>query len=313
MPKGIRNQKKYPVVQSNQFVRYFRHDSNWGLQQQRCYHFLVSLIKRDDEPEQIYNFKADHMREYLGMSESGTNYADIKRILKALRDNSQWIRNEKGNLEIVSILQTVQISEETGEIEIQFHRLIQPYLFNLRTRYTSESLGTLKAFDCKYTSELYLFLLSYFNENHKRKMEKTIPLKEIKERLSCEYSRWVDIKRFVIDKAMKEINDYSNNMRVSYEPISINKKVNSIKFYLEEPDDEDAALSIRLLEAKEKWKQKHKQGKPTKKTIEKREKAKELEERRKEIETRLSLNPSFEELQESNRELLEIIKEREIL
>lgn len=266
MPKGVKKQKDYAVIQSNQFVRYFRHDSTWNMQQQRCYYFLASLIKPNDEPDHIYHFKADYMRKSLGMSESGTNYADIKEILKALRDNSQWIRNERGNLEVVSILQSVQVSEETGETEIQFHRLIQPHLFNLQSRYTRESLGTLFAFDCKYTPELYLFLLSYFNENHQEEMEKAVSLKEIKERLSCQYDRWIDIKRFVIDKAVHEINNYSNCMRVSYEPVSVKKKVESLIFHMEQPTDADAAFTIQQLKAQELWKQKHKQGKQTKET-----------------------------------------------
>lgn len=324
MPKGVKKQKDYAVIQSNQFVRYFRHDSTWNMQQQRCYYFLASLIKPNDEPDKIYRFKADYMLQSLGMNESGKNYKDLKEILKALRDNSQWIRNERGNLEVVSILQSVELSEETGETEIQFHRLIQPHLFNLQERYTRELLGTLLVFDCKYTPELYMFLLSYFNENHQEETIKPVSLKEIKERLCCDYDRWPDIKRFVVDKALQEINSYSNCMRVMYEPIKVKNKVETLIFTLKLPKEDDAALSLSLLQAQESWKRKHKQGKQTEETKGRKaaEKAKDqknkkeiekITERRKEIESRINQNPTFEVMSESARELIELQKEMEII
>ena len=266
MPKGVKKQRDYAVIQSNQFVRYIRHNSAWNGQTQRGYYFLASLIKQDDEPNKTYHFKADYMRKSLGMSESGTNYSDIKDILKDLRDKSQWIRNERGKLEVVSILQSVEVSEETGETEIQFHRLVQPHLFNLQERYTRESLGTLLTFDCKYTSELYLFLLSFFNENHQEKMSRAFSLKEIKERLSCEYNRWPDIKRFVIDKAVNEINQYSLEMRVDYEPIRVKNKTESLIFTLKRPTPADSALTITQRKSQENYKKHHKQGIRTEET-----------------------------------------------
>lgn len=279
MPKGVKDQKGYAVIQSNELVRYFRHDTSWNIQQQKVYYYLASLIKGDDEPETVYQFKLDSMRKTLGMTESGTNYQDIMNILKYLRDHSQWIRNERGKLEVVSILQSVEISDTTGNAEIKFHRLIQPYLFQLRDHYTREEFGVLLTFSCKYTSELYLMLLSYFHEYKKDETQVMFKLNEIKERLACKYDRWIDIKRFVIEKAVEEINSFSYRMRVEYEPIGVKNKITAVIFYLKKPESADEAFSHKMIAAQESWKQKHKRGKPKEETKKRKEAAKKEKER----------------------------------
>ena len=334
MPKGVKDQKGYAVIQSNELVRYFRHDASWNIQQQKVYYYLASLIKGDDEPETTYQFKLDSMRKTLGMTESGTNYQDIMNILKYLRDHSQWIRNERGKLEVVSILQSVEISDTTGNAEIKFHRLIQPYLFQLRDHYTREEFGVLLTFGCKYTSELYLMLLSYFHEQYKDETQVMIKLNEIKERLACKYDRWIDIKRFVIEKAVEEINSYSYRMRVEYEPIGVKNKVTAVIFYLKKPDPKDEAFSHQMLLAQESWKRKHKRGKPTEETkkrkaAEKKEKENfenELQELKEMFESAkglfsiiektvdiLSQNPSDEIIAEHEKDIAAISKKTERL
>jgi len=304
-------QKKYLVIQSNQFVRYFRHDETWTKQRQDCYFFLASLINRDDEPGKKYRFSADFMRENLMMTDSGTNYKDIMDTLKALRDKSYWIRNERGNREVVSILQSVEISEETGMIEVQFHRLMQPYLFNLKKLYTLESYGTLRAFDCKYTSDLYSFLLSYFGEKGEIPMDFDVSLKELKERLYCQYDRWPDIKRFVIDKAIDEINSYSSRMRVSYTAQKEKNKIISLQFHLWKPNRKDADNSLLAISLQEAYQRRHKQGIQTKKTKQKKEKLLKADEKLKEIETQLTTGATLEEIAESTREYINLRREAE--
>lgn len=240
-----KNSDSFIVFQSNQLVRYIRHDMS--LQQRQVYNFLASLIKRDDEPDTVYTFSAKYMLQELNMTDGGRNYSDLKSILKYLRDHSQWIRNERGNLEVISILSTVEFDEQTKEFKIQFHRLVQPHLFNLVERFTAIPLELVKVLKCKYSLELNEFLVSFFNEKGQVPMDIEFTLQEIKERINCDFDRWVDIKRFALDKAIEEINTLSTNMRVSYTPKKEGKKVTRVVFHLVQPTDAEAYSAIRKI------------------------------------------------------------------
>lgn len=269
--KNKLTQDQYYVVQSNQLARYFRHDMTH--QQLNLYYFVASLIKRNDDPETVYRVSQPYIRASLGLSDSGTNNEIIKEIMKNLRDHSQWIRNEKGNLEVVSILKDAEFDPATNEYIIKFHRLIQPHLFNLMSNYTQTQLAVLNAFANKYTSELYMFLLSFFNEGHQQSLEKEFTVQEIKERTNSEdYSRWPDFNRFVLQKAIAEINSYSDCMKVECEPIRIGKKTEKLLFKMEPITDKEAVFNIQARKAQKHYMETHKHGRPRKdKQTEKKE------------------------------------------
>lgn len=235
----------FVVFQSNQLVRYIRHDMS--LQQRQIYNFLASLIRKEDEPDTIYSFTAQYMLQELNMTTAGKNYSDLKAILKYLRDHSQWIRNEKGNLEAISILDYAVLDEENAVFHIRFHRLIQPHLFNLVERFTAIPLELVKCFDCKYSLELNEFLLSFFNEKGQQDIDLTFSLQEIKERINADYDRWVDIKRFALEPAIAEINTYSTAMRVSYTPEKDGKRITRVVFHLTKANDYQALQSIKKI------------------------------------------------------------------
>lgn len=301
----------YNVVQSNILVRYFRHDATWNLQRLKCYLFIVSLINPDDEPNTVYHFEINTLMEKLKMTDAGKNYQDIKDHLKAFRDCSQWMKNKKGNLEAVSILHDVEISEKTGEVTLQFHELIQPYLFYQRRHFTLETLETLYAFDYKYTPELYLFLFSFFGRNC-HEMWHEVELTELKERLCCQYDRWPDIKRYVVDTAVEEINAYSTNMKIKdYEAKIEKNKVVSLTFHLKEPTEREQDNALMAIEQQEKLREKRKHGKPTEKTKQKKEQKQKAEEKLKEIESKLTTGATLEEIAESTREYINLRREAE--
>lgn len=261
MGRSKRPQRDYFVVQSNQLVRYIRHDMK--RQQQRVYFFLASLITGNDDPEDVYHFKPESLMEFLGMtSDGGKNYKAIDDILKYLRDHSQWIRNERGDREIVSVLQTAVFNETTKEYDIQFHRLITPHLFNLVSNYTTARLEVLDIFTGVYSAELYEFLLSYFTENYSDHTEKTFTVKELKERLHAEkHERFPDFRRYVIENAINEINNYSDCMKIEYEALKTGNKTDRIKFIMDPISDEEAYLNLQMRKIQSDHLKNHKKGK----------------------------------------------------
>lgn len=256
-----RPQEDYFVVQSNKLSRSIRLDMR--RQEQRVYYFLASLIKGDDDPETTYSFKMDKLRIFLGMSDSGTNYEDLKNILKYHRDHSQWIKNEDGDLEVVSVLSEVRYTEETKDVKIKFHRLIAPYLFNLFQDYTQARLEVLDTFNNKYAAELYMYLVSFFNECRQKHLERVVSVDDLKYRLYADdYKRWPDFKRFVLDKCVEEINSFSDCMRIEYEPIKTGNRTDSVKFIMDPITDKEAFMNLQFRKMERKRRMEHKKGRP---------------------------------------------------
>ena len=129
--------------------------------------------------------------------------------------------------------------------KIQFHRLVQPHLFNLVERFTAVPLEFVKCLKCKYSLELNEFLLSYFNEKGQIPNNFEFSVAEIRDRINCDFDRWIDIKRFALDRAVEEINGFSTCMRVSYTPVKEGKKVTRVIFHLVPADDEEAFSAIQ--------------------------------------------------------------------
>lgn len=256
-----KSHNNYYIVQANTFVRGVRR--NLSKQQALTYRFLTSMIKSDDDPRQVYSFTADYMRKSLNMTDSGTNYDDLKAALKHLRDNSFWMDKGNGRKELVATLEKVEIDETDGKIYVSFHESIHPYLFYLKSNYTQYRFGVARAFRHQYSCDLYEYLLSYFGERNHLETELTISLDKLKERLSYEYDRWPDIRRFVLDRALDDINTFTDDIRVQYEPVKTGKKVIEVKFTLTSPTDDDAYFSS-LAESHEN----HKSKKRVKKNLE---------------------------------------------
>ncbi len=221
MENNAKQDRNYFVVKSNDLIQKSRF--SLSLQAQRCLLFAISRIKFSDMPSTEYTFSIKDICEACGidMKTHGDYYSLMKKELKALRDNSIWITNGQGREETVSWFSKVIINKGTGTVSVKFDETMKDYLFYLQSRYTQYKLSTPLAFKSKYSIRLYELLLSYIkksdldNENDKIL---TFTPDELKERLDAQkYSKFYDLRRFVIEKSIEEINTYSEDIHTEFE------------------------------------------------------------------------------------------------
>ena len=221
MAEKARQDRNYYVVKSNALIQKSRF--SLSLQAQRCLLFAISRIKFSDLPSTEYTFSIKDICEACGidMKTHGDYYNLMKAELKALRDNSIWITNEEGKEETVSWFSKVKINKGTGTVSVKFDESIEEYLFMLQNRYTQYKLSTPLAFKSKYSIRLYELLLSYIKKSELesgKENEISFTPDELKERLDAQnYVKFYDFRRFVLDKAVDEINTYSEDINVSYD------------------------------------------------------------------------------------------------
>lgn len=221
MTEKAKQDRNYYVVKSNALIQKSRF--SLSLQAQRCLLFAISRIKFSDQPSTEYSFAIKDICEACGidMKTHGDYYNVMKAELKSLRDNSIWVTNEEGKEETVSWFSKVKINKGSGTVSVKFDETIQDYLFLLQNRYTQYKLSTPLAFKSKYSIRLYELLLSYIKKNELeegKENELSFTPEELKERLDAEnYKKFYDFRRFVLDKSIEEINQYSEEINVSYD------------------------------------------------------------------------------------------------
>ena len=163
----------------------------------------------------------------------------MKAELKALRDNSIWITNAEGKEETVSWFSKVKMNKGQGTVSVKFDETIQDYLFLLQNKYTQYKLSTPLAFKSKYSIRLYELLLSYTKKTEiENGIENEIYFSpdELKERLDGQsYAKFYDFRRFVLDKSIEEINQYSEDINVRYTCEYKGKQIQQVFFYIKSP------------------------------------------------------------------------------
>lgn len=208
----IYNQQNYYVVKSNEIIQKSRF--SMALQQYKLLLYIISKIKPNDEPGKKYTFTiGDYCRVCNIDDDSGKNYADLKAALKDLADKSMWMESPDGNQEILlRWLNRIVINKYSGTVEVEFHPDMFPYLLDLQERYTQYKLECVLAMRSKYSVRLYELLKSYEH------METIInfSIVDLKKRIDCDkYPRFPDFRRYALDKAIEDINRYSD-IQVKY-------------------------------------------------------------------------------------------------
>lgn len=213
------------VVKSNTLIQKSRHQ--FSVQQQKALLFLISQLKPEQTKFEWQTFDIIEFCGVCGISAAGDNYKDLKEALQGLSDKSLWLTLEDGTQSLTRWLQNVQIRPKTGKVAVRFDEQMKPFLLELKERYTQYELRYTLAMRSKYSVRLYEILKSY------SEMAKDEPigftLERFKNLVGAEYKLWYDLKRKVIEVAMREINEYSD-LSVTYEAKKKGKAYETIEF-----------------------------------------------------------------------------------
>lgn len=230
-------QRDYLVVKSNKLIQNTRFELS--LTEQKAIAFICSMIKpptpMECATEQMklnYEFDIRNYCKVCGIDyKGGKNYRDIKETIKKLADCSMWFHDEFGETEILMRwLAYVKINKKSEKVEIELDRNIAPYLLNLKEKFTQYQLFYILTMKSAFSIRLYEIMKSF---EFKGIGSKTYEINELKNILKIEdkqsYQRYPDLRRFVLDKAVNEINEQTDII-VRYEPIKKGRKVIKILF-----------------------------------------------------------------------------------
>jgi Protein involved in initiation of plasmid replication len=222
----LRNQK---VIKSNELVQQRTH--MLSVQEQKIVLFLISQLKPEQKEFDYQTFDIIDFCEMCGIDHrSGKHYAALKSAIKSLSDRSMWVigEGEKGKKEtLMRWLLKAEIEAGSGKIGVMIDPDMKPFLLELRERYTQFDLIYTLGMKSKYSVRLYEILKSYEKLNE----PVYFTLERFKEAMGTEYDRWADVKRRIVEPALKEINLLSD-LSVIYSTGKKGKSIVSITFLL---------------------------------------------------------------------------------
>ena len=202
------------------------------LVQNKIITYLVSQIHESDPEDKVYEFPIAEFCRVCGITTGGKNYIALKRQIQALRDFSAWVRREdeygKIKDELIGWIAYPEIEPMNGIIRLQLDKKMRPFFIHLKKNFTMiDTIYQYHFRKSKYTSRLYELFSSY----HHRVDEswtQNFQLSELRALTGTEhYSLWADFRRFVLEPAVKEINEASD-LNVSYEKHKTGRAIDGI-------------------------------------------------------------------------------------
>jgi plasmid replication initiation protein len=120
--------------------------------------------------------------------------------------------------------------DELGEIEIHFSIYSMQLLSDFKANFTSYHIEQIALFNSAYSIRFYEFAVMHMKANHGKPTQFFITIDELKRRfdITDKYKLYSNFKIRVIEKAMTEINAFSN-ISLRYVEIKKGRSVDQIK------------------------------------------------------------------------------------
>ena len=217
------------------------------LNQIRILLFMISKIKPKDDISTIYTISiSDYCRVCNIDASQGWHYANVKNSLDEIDKIRLWIvetdENGKTKRTRLQWFHQLIINDGSGRIEYNFNENMKQYLFSLEGKYMLAYLEYILPMNSKYSIRLYNLLKSVEHMESVQDDGYHIALEDFKLRVDAtKYDRYPDLRRWVIEKAVEEINTYTD-IEVKWDKMKDGRSVAKLIFNIERPDDEERSL-----------------------------------------------------------------------
>lgn len=195
----------------------------------------------------MYSVPIAEIAKAIG-TDRGSMYVELFEAALKLRNRAVHIEMEpngggrKAKKLITSWVQTIAYNERQGVIELRFNTDMLPYLTELKEQFTRYSLSDVAKMTSIYAIRLFEMLIQYTTLGTRE-----IALNDLRNwfQLNDKYALMADLRRFVIEPAVHQINECSP-LQVQYEPKRTGRKITHLNFIIR---NKKAAAAPFALEA----------------------------------------------------------------
>lgn len=215
--------KNLTIIKDNQLVNA---SYTLTLAETRIILLCISKIDSQDSyiPGHSFTITVDSMCSEFGIDRANA-YRDLQRAVNTLYNRTIKIDKDDDDSEMRWIGKKAYFKSK-GTVEITFFAEIMPLLTSIKNRFTSYKLKDVVNFTSIYSFRFYEALMQWKSNN-----ELKISIQWIRQTMELEnkYPKLADLKKYVIDSAIKDINEFSN-LDVSYTQIKDGAVVTHLLF-----------------------------------------------------------------------------------
>lgn len=217
------------------------------LQQKQLLTYMISRIDKGDTGFRLETIQIREYCDLFGINYDGSNKKKIRESVLALGKKCFILPVAPGREKLFRWIDDAEIDYKEGVLYIKLAESLRPYYLNLTEKFAPYQLGYTVSFRSKYSYVLYEFLKSNeFKQFFYYDVEKAK-----KEWAYEKYKNFADFKRFVLDPAISEINEFTD-INVKYEAEKVGKTYTNLHFFIEKKRGEALARvdSWKVIETK---------------------------------------------------------------
>ena len=203
-----------------------------SLYEQRIMLACIAQVRRDEPltDQQLYTVSAQQIAEMTG-TKLGTTYQHLKAASERLFDRRVTL-NEAPNgagtskVRLTRWVQEVVYLESMGSVSMRFSTPLIPYLSQLTEQFTRYALSDVAKMTSGHAIRLYEILVQWRSIGRRE-----VEIAWLREAMQLEdrYSNIRDLKRWVIEPAIEQINDHSP-LQVSWTQRKAGRKITHLIF-----------------------------------------------------------------------------------
>ena len=209
------------VVKHNSLIR-SRYD--YTLAELRLVLTVASMIGPEDEDFRDYVVRTKDFSDLVESSHKD-EYKRLQDLGEMLLSKTLKIPEPDGFV-ICNWFSSFKYINGEGTITVRFDPVLKPYLLQLQEMFTKYNLENILRFKSAYSIRIYEIAKSW-----EARGEFNYPVEEFKEMIGAakKYTAYYDFKRYVIERALKEINSLSD-IRLTFKEKKLARKVTDLVF-----------------------------------------------------------------------------------
>ena len=231
--KRKRNDRVKLIKKSNDLVEARYKFDIWEM---RVFSKMITMIEIDDGDFKDYKIYLKEFIKDYSLENDKNSYRFLREGAEKLLRKIVTIINktevksaQKFQTPVVAGLRTSLYDDDGKFIQVSFHPEMKPYLLELKERFLVYDVRNILKLPSTYSIRIYELLKQY-----EKLRTRTFDVSELKEILGInkEYKLYANFKQRVVDKAQKDLEEFTD-IRFVYEEIKDGKAVVTLIFHIE--------------------------------------------------------------------------------